>query len=225
MDTSFLKDIVQVPLDNGEYVKDVTEKKQIYLHHTAGNSSGVNCIKYWNRDSRGRIATCVCISGKGAKEGDGTIAQAFSSKYWAYHLGIKRDVFEAYDIPYQRLDKISIGIEVCAWGQLTKKGDRFYNYVNREVAKEDVCELNEKYKGYRYFHRYTDEQIRSIENLLLYWNEIYNISLAYDADQMWDVSEKALRGENGLYTHNSVRRDKVDVFPQPELIDMLKSIQ
>jgi len=224
MANDFLKDIVQVPLPDGEYVKESHPKKQIYLHHTAGNSSGVNCIKHWGRDSRGRIATCVCIANTGAKEGDGVISQAFSSKYWAYHLGIKRHVFEAYDIPYQRLDKISIGVEICAWGQLEKKGDKYYNYVDRIVPKEEVCELDEPYKNYRYFHRYSDEQIRSVEKLLLYWHDVYGIPLDYIAEDMWSVSKKALAGEPGVYTHNSVRKDKIDIFPQPEMIQMLQNI-
>jgi hypothetical protein len=222
--TDFLKDIVQVEFSANEYIKEAAPKKQIYLHHTAGNSSGVSVFRNWDADSRGRIATCVCISGKGAKEGNGTIVQGFSSKYWAYHLGAKRDIFEAHDVAYQNLDKISIGIEICAWGQLTEKGGKFYNYVNREVAKEDVCTLEDPYKRYQHFHRYTDEQIRSVENLLKYWNEIYDIPLIYREEDMWDVSLSALKGEPGVYTHNSIRKDKIDIFPQPEMIEMLKSL-
>lgn len=224
MSHDFLKDIIQVPLPDGEYVKEEHPKKQIYLHHTAGNASGVNTIKNWGRDSRGRIATCVCISNTGAKEGDGVIAQAFSSRYWAYHLGIKRSTFQAYDIPYQRLDKIAIGVEINAWGWLEEKNGKFYNYVDRTVPKEEVCELETPYKGHRFYHRYSDEQIRSVENLLRYWNEIYGIPLDYSEEDMWSVSKKALRGEAGLYTHNSVRKDKTDIFPQPEMIEMIKSL-
>lgn len=221
---SFLKDILQVPFSDNEYVKEETKKKQVYLHHTAGNSSGVATFKAWDADSRGRIATCVCISGKGAKEGDGKIVQGFSSKYWAYHLGAKRDIFDAYGVPYIALDKISIGIEICAWGQLEERGGKYYNYVNREVAKEDVCTLDEPYKKYVHFHKYTDEQIRSVENLLKYWNEVYDIPLDYREDDMWGVSTDALKGVAGVYTHNSVRKDKIDIFPQPEMIQMLKGL-
>jgi hypothetical protein len=220
----FLKDILQVQFSSDEYVKEETKKKQVYLHHTAGNSSGVATFKGWDADSRGRIATCVCISGKGAKEGDGKIVQGFSSKYWAYHLGAKRDIFEAYDVPYIALDKISIGIEICAWGQLEERNGKYYNYVNREVAKEDVCTLDEPYKKHIHFHKYTDEQIRSVENLLKYWNEIYGIPLDYREEDMWSVSTDALKGVAGVYTHNSVRRDKIDIFPQPEMIQMLKGL-
>jgi len=55
----------------------------------------------------------------------------------------------------------------------------------------------------------------------------YNIPFKYDYDVLFGtgtVSRAALSGEKGVYTHNSVRTDKSDVFPQKELIEMLKSI-
>lgn len=222
-----LSKIKQVPLKSSEYFNEETIKKQIVLHHTAGNSSGVSTINNWNTDDRGRIATCVCISGKGISKNtfDGEICQAFSSKHWAYHLGLKPDVFKSFGISYQSIDRIAIGIEICAWGVLTKKGDKYYNYVNREVAKEDVCVLEKKYKGSHYYHKYTDAQIESVRNLLIYWNGIYGIPLDYNENDMWELSKNALSGVKGIYTHNSYRRDKSDVFPQPELIQMLKSLK
>jgi len=41
---------------------------------------------------------------------------------------------------------------------------------------------------------------------------------------MWDVNEDALNGEPGVWTHVSYRSDKSDCHPQPELIDVLKSL-
>ena len=78
---SFLSDIEHVEFRYNQYIKDKAEKKQIYLHHTASGPSGVSVFRNWNTDSRGRIATCVCISNTDAKEGDGRIVQGFSSKY------------------------------------------------------------------------------------------------------------------------------------------------
>ena len=121
-----LSEINFVGMDDNEYVRVETDKKQIYLHHTAGNSSGVNCIRYWNNDKRGRVATCVVISGKDAKMSkDGEICQAFSSKYWAYHLGVRSEIFKAHDVDYRLLDKNSIGVEICNWGYLTEKMENF----------------------------------------------------------------------------------------------------
>lgn len=221
-----LKKIKQVPLKESQYIKEETKKSQIVLHHTAGNSSGVSTIRMWDGDDRGRIATCVTISGKGTSTNtfDGEICQAFSSKFWAYHLGIKPDVFRSRRIKYQSLDKISIGIEICNWGPLEKVGNKFFNYVDREVPFDQVCELEKPYKGYKYYHAYTDAQIESVRQLLLYWKDVYKIDLTYREQDMWQVSDRALKGENGVYTHNSYRRDKTDISPQPKMIAMLKTL-
>ena len=222
LDTSKIK---QVPFSESQYYKEVTEKKQIVLHHTAGNSSGIATIQNWNTDDRGRIATCVTISGPGNKQSpDGEICQAYSSNYWAYHLGIKQEVFRARKLPQIAIDKHAIGIEICNWGQLEKVGDKYINYVDREVAADQVTKLDTPYKGYTYFHRYSDAQIESVKNLLIYWRDQYKINLTFNYDQCFTVNNTALTGVNGLYTHNSYRKDKVDIYPCPRMISMLKTL-
>jgi hypothetical protein len=222
--TQFIQSIHQMPLDSDEYIKEECAKYQIYLHHTAGNASARNTVSNWNNDKRGRIATCITISNTGATNSqDGEVVQAFSSKYWAYHLGLKNEHFQRFDTPYRPLDKHSIGIELCAWGPLELRGGKFYNYVNREVLADQVCELESPFKGHIYYHKYTDAQIEAVRNLLIYWNNAYDIPLDYNPD-IWDLTERAFKMEPGVYTHNSVRKDKSDVFPQPELIEMLKSL-
>lgn len=212
--------LIQVDFPESQYMKEEVPKKQIYLHHTAGRSSGVNTFQYWASTPE-RIATCVAISGPGSI--DGQIVQGYSSKYWAYHLGLKESTFNKYGLPYQSLDKISIGIEICNWGQLTEKNGKYYNYVNGEVPAADVIKLNTPYKGFVYFHNYSDAQIQSVKELLLLWKDRYGIPLAYKED-IWGVTTRALKGEAGVFTHNSVRTDKVDIYPHPKMIQMLKSI-
>lgn len=221
LDTSKIK---QVPLKEDQYYSEVVIKKQIVLHHTAGNSNAVNVVADWNSDERGRIATCMIISGKGKNTIDGEIIQAFSSKKWAYHLGVKQDVFRAKKLPWMNLDKISIGIEICNWGQLEKIGDKFFNYVDREVPADEVTELETPFKGYKYFHKYTDAQIQSVSDLLLYWKDVHGIPLTFDYDRLFTVNNGALTGTAGLYTHNSYRKDKVDIYPCPRMIEMLESL-
>ena len=186
LDTTKIK---QVPLNESQYYKQEVTKKQIVLHHTAGNSSAVNTIQNWNSDDRGRIATCVAISGPGNKVSpDGEIAQAFSSKHWAYHLGVKQEVFRAWKVPYTELDKHSIGIEICNWGQLDLENGKYINYVDREVPANQVTKLDKPYKGYTYFHKYSDAQIQSVKNLLLYWKDAYKIDLTFDYNQLFTVN-------------------------------------
>jgi N-acetyl-anhydromuramyl-L-alanine amidase AmpD len=199
-----------------DYHSTVYPKSQIYLHHTASGPNPRNVWNWWKSD-KVTVGTCVVI-GK-----DGEIVQGFSSKHWAHHLGLANKHFGVHNLKYRNLDQTSIGIEICNWGQLTKKGDKFYNYVNGEVPAKDVCELETPFKGFKYYEEYSDAQIESVRKLLLYWKDVYNIPLTYNED-IWDISLRALKGEPGVYTHNSVRKDKVDVYPSKKLIAMLKSL-
>jgi N-acetyl-anhydromuramyl-L-alanine amidase AmpD len=211
-----------VEFPENQYYKTQFKKNQIYLHHTAGNADAKNVFHGWKSD-KGRIGTCVSISGKGKNTIDGEIIQGFSSKFWAYHLGVKTKHFQAMKLPYKELDKFSIGIEICNWGQLTLKDGKFYNYVNREVLASEVYELSIPHRGYKYYHNYTDAQIESTRQLLVYWGKLYNIPLIYNED-IFGLTPRAFKGEAGIFTHNSVRPDKVDIYPHPKLIEMLKSL-
>lgn len=220
-----IKDITKYPFHADQYINEVYPKKQIFLHHTAGNANPKATFSGWESNPE-RIAVCVTIGGLPDSTNtwkDGEIVQGFSSNLYAYHLGLKESTFQKFNIPYQSIDKISIGIELCNWGQLTYKEDKFYNYLNKVVPSEQVCELATPYKGFKFFHAYTDAQIISVEKLLRYWGGFYKIPLTYKED-IWDVTPRALKGEPGVYTHNSVRYDKWDVSPQPKLITMLKSL-
>jgi len=217
--------LTQHPFPANQYIAEEHPKSQIFLHHTAGNASPFDTYGGWASNAE-RIATCVVIGGKpkaGSSWQDGEVVQGYSSKFWAYHLGLKESTFHKFNTPYKSLDKISVAIEICNWGQLTFRNGKYYNYVNREVSTGDVCTLDTPFKGHKYFHNYTDAQISAVKDLLLLWKQRYNIPLTYHND-IWDVCPRALRGEAGVYTHNSVRYDKVDVYPHPKLIQMLKSL-
>jgi hypothetical protein len=117
----------------------------------------------------------------------------------------------------------TIGIEICNWGYLTERNGKFYNYVDKEIPLNEVTILDVPYKGYVAWHKYTDAQIESVRKLLIYLSETYKINIKYKED-IWSVTKRALSGENGLFTHNSVRKNKTDVYPCPRLIQMLKSL-
>ena len=208
--------IVQKRLSNDQFIQEEHPKKQIYLHHTAGGGNPVAVANYFQQ-KEGKVATAFVI---GEKE---TIVQLFSSKHWAYHLGLKPEVFSEMGVTYRSLDKISIGIEICNYGQLKKQNGYFVNYVGGRVDRSQVTELNGKYKGHIFWQRYTDEQIESTRQLLVYLCDAYGISKEYN-DSIFDIDKRALRGENGIFTHNSVRHDKSDIYPCPRMIEMLKNL-
>jgi N-acetyl-anhydromuramyl-L-alanine amidase AmpD len=220
--------LIQVNLKDEQYIKEESPKIQIVIHHTAGNSSPIACAKDWDT-TKERIATAFVIGGKPKKTDtsfkDGDIVQCYSSKYAAYHLGLKQEVFTENGLPYKPLDKSSIGIELCNWGQLTKKADgSFSTYVNSTVPKEEVITLDKPFRGFTFFHAYTDAQIVALRDLLIYLCDKFNIPKTYNED-MWDISKNALSGTPGIWTHVSYRKDKVDVSPQPKLIAMLKTLE
>lgn len=208
--------IVQQRLKKTQYFQEDTDKNQIYLHHTAGNGDPVGVAKYWDSTNE-RVATAFVIGN------NGTIVQCFSSKEWAYHLGLKNSAFSNVGVPYKALDKHSVGIEVCNWGPLTEKSGKYYNYVGKPMDAIEITKLDKPFKGHYYWHKYTDKQIESLRQLVVYLCDTYNISKEYN-DDIWDLCKTALKGENGIFTHNSVRKDKSDMYPCPRVIEMLKNL-
>lgn len=208
--------IIQSRLSKDQFVDELTDKKQIYLHHTAGGPDAVAVAKYFNKQV-GKVATAFIIGNRG------TIVQCFSSKNWAYHLGLKQEVFEEAGVSYKSLDKISIGIEICNYGPLTKRNGYYYNYVGGKVDYTEVTILDAKYKGHIYWQKYTDAQIESTRQLLVYLCDTYKIPKDY-FNSIFNIDKRALRGESGIFTHNSVRKDKSDIYPCPRMITMLESL-
>lgn len=227
--------IIQQPLPDNCYLKEQLNKSQIYLHGTAGGSNASNVIEGWKLKAN-KIATAFVVAGKyypnqGKTWKDGDIYQAFSSKYWAYHLGLDNGHFKPYGLPYKNLNASSIAIEITNWGYLVKDASgQFKNYLGGIVPSNEVVELPQEYRGYKYYQRITDAQIASVKELLIYLCNTYNIPKTFNAN-MFDVNKDALSGKPGIWTHTSVRGknkygnwDKLDCHPQPNLIEMLKSL-
>jgi hypothetical protein len=211
-----------VQVNWSKFYKTEHIKNQIALHHTVSGPGIEGDLKTW-KDFSAHISTCTII------DRDGTVNQLFSSRYWGYHLGAGN----------AKLDQGSIGIEIDSWGGLilgdggvrkfgkrniqTRK-DVLYN-VYGGVVDVPATHYPGGWRGYEYYESYTYEQIRSVGKLLLLWSKTYNIPLTYNED-MWDVSQRALAGAPGVWAHVSYRpaSDKQDVHPDPNLIDMLRTL-
>lgn len=211
-----IQEIKQVRLKDNQYFAEASPKTQIYLHHTAGNGNAEGVSRYWNGNDS-RIATAFIIGE------NGTIVQCFSSKHWAWHLGIDQEDFARNGAKYSNLNKLSVGIEVCNWGYLKKKGDKYYNYAGGVVNPSYVTELETPYKGYKYWYKYSDAQIESLRQLVVYLCDTYDIPKDYRSE-IWAIDKEAFKGNKGIFTHNSVRKDKSDMYPCPRVIEMLKNL-
>lgn len=226
-------------LNDDEYYKDETSKNTIWLHHTAGGSRPDWTIGGWDKDFQKdeddnpvldasgnplplRVATSYVIGRKSSSTNDeywdGRILKAFDDKYWAYHLGVTRNS--------RMLNSRSIGIEICNYGPLTlRKDGRFYTYVNRPINESEVIELSNPFRGYKYFERYTDLQLENVRKLILHLTNKWGIQYEKGIyDENWFEYGDKWFTTGGLRTHTQVRKDKIDLFPQPELIQMLNSL-
>lgn len=208
-------------LSSGQYIKQQFEKKQIYLHFTAGGPTARYVISGWD-DNDPRIATSYVIDGN-----DGGIYECFNPDYWSFHLGIKGT--------RGKVDKHSIGIEICNWGPLDEKDGKFYGWPAKkldkwlgryEVKSEDVIKLDEPFRGYKYYHKISDEQIASVKGLLEYLCAYYDIPVNDSFDMSWfDYDESIYKQlKPGIWTHVNVRKDKYDLCPDQRILDMLNSI-
>lgn len=193
--------IVSLPLKTDQYFQTAHSKKYIFLHHTAGGSAA-SSVSHW-ASNKDRIATPYLI------DRDGTIYECYDPKYWAYHLGAG----------IKSLEQESIGIEICSYGQLVPNmaGD-LLTYTKRVIPKEKSAKMT--FRGFDYWEAYTPEQISALGLLLPYLVDRFKITLQPDRKNFWEYQKPATLPP-GIWSHTTVRKDKLDIFPQKELVDLV----
>jgi N-acetyl-anhydromuramyl-L-alanine amidase AmpD len=201
---------IELPLRPQEYFTETVKKDKIVIHHTAGSGIAQNVHHGWNSDGQ-RIGTPFLI------DAAGRIFRMFDEENgWAWHLGVGSKV----------VDSSAIGIELTNWGWLNRVGDRYTTYVNSTVPASNVVEYSKPFRGYRFYEKYTDAQISSLKVLLKHLTNKYNITFnkgRFDEKEGWFDVRSDARGA-GIWNHTNYRRDKWDMHPQKELIDMLNSL-
>ena len=210
-------------LPKGEYKVGPTIKEYLFLHHTAGWHNPYNTIKDWASDSRGSVGTEFVLGGPSVKgtdsQHDGKIICAIPEGGYGWHLGKNGS---------QRMHTHSVGIEVCNFGWI-KNGK---TWAGTKVHKSQKVQVD--FRGYTEWHKYSDKQIASLKELILYIAERDSIDIhkgliseikKKGAIKAFDFNEDAYYGKvKGLWTHTNTRLDKTDLFPQPELVEMLLSL-
>lgn len=214
-------------LSDREYVHDKAYTNDyIILHHTAGHDNPKNVVTNWNNDTRGRVATEFVIGGQSCDgkrtENDGRVVKAFPDAGAGYHIG-------ASGIGSSKYDMHAVGIENCCMGHV-KDGKV---YTGASIAPSQIVTLSKPFRGYTQFHRYSDAQLESLRKLLLYIGNRDNIDLhkgiyewiKKEGAAAFDFHSDAYNGKvKGIVTHANIRKDKEDMFPQPELMDMILSL-
>lgn len=212
-------------LPAGQYMKGPTKKEYLFLHHTAGWHNPYNTIDFWARDTRGAVATEFVIGGQSVKgndsQYDGEVVQAFPQGGYGWHLGQNGS---------QYMHTHSVGIEVCNFSYLDAQNK---TYAGVTASDDQVVTLDAPFKGKTRWHRYSDAQIESLRLLILHVANRDNIDIQKGLIEQikqkgaagFEFNEDAYYGRvKGMWTHTNTRKDKSDMFPQQELLDMLLSL-
>ena len=208
----------------GEYKLGPTKKEYCFLHHTAGWHNPFRTIDHWGRDDRGAVATEFVLGGQSIKGNDdtydGVLVQAFPEGCYGWHLGKNGS---------QYMHTHSVGIEVNNFGYL-KDGK---TYAGTTAHESQIVELPEPFKGYKFWHRYSDAQLNKLKEWILFIADRDGIDVGEGLPQWvkekgaagFEFNEDAYYGRvKGLLTHTNTRKDKFDMFPQPELLDLLRDL-
>ena len=208
-------------LPKGEYLNGPSKKEYCFLHHTAGWNNPYKTVRNWGNDTRGRIATEFVLGGQkltnGNNDYDGVMVQCMPEGAYGWHLGKNGS---------QYMHKHSVGIEVNNFGYL-KNGKA---YQGSTAHESQIVELAESFRGYKQWHRYSDAQIEALRLWILWIGERDGIDVRKGLVEEvkkkgadgFEFNEDAYYGRiKGMWTHTNTRKDKFDMFPQPELLDML----
>ena len=211
-------------LPTGEYKTGPINAEYIFIHHTAGWHNPFNCIDQWGRDTRGAVATEFVLGGSSVKgnntDFDGVMVQAFPEGNYGWHLGKNGS---------QHMHKNSVGIEVCNFGYITNGK----TYAGTKVAESQIVTLAKPFKGYSDWHRYSDAQIEAMRLWILFIGDRDGIDITeglpkwikQNGAAAFEFNQDAYYGKvKGILTHTNTRKDKFDMFPQQELLDMLVSL-
>lgn len=241
------------------YIRGNHKKEWICLHHTAGAGNPYAVFKSWEKAAK-NVSTEFVVGGKqlqrnsnGSSEYDGVIVQGIPPGAWGYHSCLGAN------------DKKSVGIEVCNYGYLTvgyykkkikvrddpakykritvegKRGT-LYDYTGGIVNLDESIKLQIPFRGYQYWHNYTEAQLISLRKLLVYISERDGIDIrkglpalikqkmgnkvfpferlqaAYAAFD--EISKSMVLGNKGIWNHTNTVK-KTDMYPHPLLIEML----
>ncbi len=204
-----LLNVVDLQNFGGNFYPEIHTKRQIVWHHSAGWDDARAMYDWWRQDGVRHVATAIGITD------NGSIFRGYDEQFWAHHIGMQH---------WNNLarNQQSVAVEICNWGALTETPEGLKTWAGTIVPKDKAIELN--YKNIKFFEAYTDAEIKALK----YWTLLnamrFNIPLDYREADMWLVSQNAINGVAGIYTHNSFLSWKSDVSPQPKLIDMAKGL-
>lgn len=211
-------------LPRKEYFDGPVSKEYLILHHTAGWHNPYSVIDGWARDDRGPVACEFVLGGRSVRgdddRHDGELVQCIPEGGYGWHLGKNGS---------PGMHTHSVGIELCNFSYAVEGK----TYTGTPIDREQLVILPEPFRGHRYWHAYSESQINVLRRVILWIADRDSIDIRkgivseirQKGPQAFEYNDDAYHGRTkGMWTHANIRKDKFDLFPQPELIDMLTSL-
>ena len=211
-------------LPKGEYKEGPTKKEFLFLHHTAGWNNPYKTVDGWAKDDRGTIATEFVLGGRSVRGNDdhydGELVQCLPEGGYGWHLGKNGS---------QHMHTHSVAIEICNFSYAVDGR----TYVGTPIATDQIVTLAEPFRGHRHWHAYSDKQIETLKLFILWIAERDSIDvraglvaeIRQKGARAFEFNEDAYNGRiKGMWMHTNTRKDKFDLFPQPNLIEMLSDL-
>jgi len=227
--------IKSYPLKKGQFLVGPTKKEYLFLHFTAGWENPYNVINDWNNDSRGTIGTQFVIGGRNCQtlvdKYDGEIVECMKYQNYAWHLGIGNTA----------VHRNSVGIEVCNFGPLHRVGNEYFSWANKRIAPSEIVELKQDFRGYKHFHKITNDQLHSLNFLIAKIAKDIGIDCTkglkerlkkMDPYKAFNYDPTIKDGKvKGLFCHTNVSGpnkwggyEKWDLAPSDDIIDLINSL-
>jgi len=200
-------------LKGNQYFHSPQVKTSIVLHHTAGTTAK-SAIDWWNQTPE-QVGTAYVV------DKDGKIYEVFPPDNWGYHIGSKIT---------QYFDKASIGIEIVSRGGIFKENDKYVWYPAYPNKKQkvivnplEVYATPTEWREFSYFDQYTDAQVVSVTWLVAKLVKDFNIDVKGFTGDFYQYNEEvSTKKLPGIWSHTTFRKDKMDIFPQENLIQAIE---
>lgn len=141
------------PIKTNKTSSGVNTREFIVIHYTAGPNAQSAHNNFNNPEAQ--------VSWHLTIDRDGKVYQLLPFSAIAWHAG--KSEWTHGDKKYSAMNPVSIGIELVNAGNLTKKGEKFFTWYNKEVPADEVF-FDEKGMPW---HKFTDAQINTTIDLTL----------------------------------------------------------
>lgn len=192
-----------------QFVPEITEKRAIVLHFTAGATAS-GAFASWMATGQ-RVAASYIIDRQGIHTG-AKVYEAFEDRFWAFHLGGQTT---------RETQRSTIGIEIVNWGPLRRRASdgEFYSWPGMfdrtKIPAEEVYSSDTNWRGYEHWHRYQDQQLLLLCELLHDICERHGIPKTIPGAHARAACATNVNSRQmvGIFSHQNFRRDKADVGP------------